>query len=640
MPHFFVNHDHQHRLKWCPHGRFLKIVTPLFGFIALVSIIAFQLFQQLQTQATNAQNAQLSEIAGTFSPMLKQSHFVGQEDEQEDIHLSLGLAPRNSVELAQYMQEFKQGNMRPLTPEQYSASFSPDASTYAAALDFLKSNGFTITRTYNHRLLIDFSGKVGLAEQIFHTTIDRYTAPNGRTFYANTTAPQLPRWLAQSLLSVNGLSDVSRWEHQPLPLKNPLLARQSVRQATSECPQKSEDALLPSEVARAYHLDDLYRMGYQGHGQTIAIFGIATFSQEDLQAYTRCFGHSHTRIEAIPIGKPTAPSGYGQLETELDAELILSTVPQLDTLKIYETRNNEADYLSQWARIVQDNIPIVSISWGQCEADASPQLIQQEHILLQSAALQGQNIFAASGDSGSNSCESSDPDSRLSTSDPDSQPFVTSVGGTSLDINRGGYESETTWNNHEYRPEGAGNMGASGGGISRYWAMPDWQKTPGVPDENESSSEPCAAQTQNSGKYCREVPDVSLNADPHMGYWAYCTVGSLCDPDQPWSVVGGTSSAAPLWASFMALVNEMSLQRYKHRVGFVTPLLYQVARDPRMYVASFHDVTTGDTDYNDENQGLYAAKPGYDMATGLGSYNAPWLANNLVALGHQKHKKH
>jgi kumamolisin len=257
-------------------------------------------------------------------------------------------------------------------------------------------------------------------------------------------------------------------------------------------------------------------------------------------------------------------------------------------------------------------------------------------LLLQTAALQGQNIFAASGDGGSNSCESDEGGNQLSTSDPDAQPFVTSVGGTSLNTSNGKYQSERVWNNHQYRQDGGGNKGASGGGISHYWPMPDWQRAPGLPDST-SSSEPCQVATHSSGKYCRQVPDVSLHADPHKGYWIYCTVSSQCDKDDPWTVMGGTSAAAPLWAALMALVEEKSLKTYGHRVGFVTPLLYQIARDPQMYAASFHDVRTGHTDYNDENQGLYPARSGYDMATGLGSYNAPALANNLIKLGHLRH---
>jgi hypothetical protein len=78
-----------------------------------------------------------------------------------------------------------------------------------------------------------------------------------------------------------------------------------------------------------------------------------------------------------------------------------------------------------------------------------------------------------------------------------------------------------------------------------------WQHAIGVPS-SDSSSSPCAANTGNTGQYCREVPDVALNADPNVGYITYCTVGASCQ-GQTWLTVGGTSAAAPMWAAMIAL---------------------------------------------------------------------------------------
>ena len=104
----------------------------------------------------------------------------------------------------------------------------------------------------------------------------------------------------------------------------------------------------------------------------------------------------------------------------------------------------------------------------------------------------------------------------------------------------------------------------------------------------------------------------------------------------PWNVVGGTSASAPLWAALLALANEVSLEQGGRTLGFVNPLLYQLARDPHRYAADFHDITTGNNDNDGLNGGRYPATRKYDMATGLGSYNAYALVFDLVELARQR----
>jgi hypothetical protein len=244
------------------------------------------------------------------------------------------------------------------------------------------------------------------------------------------------------------------------------------------------------------------------------------------------------------------------------------------------------------------------------------------------AAAQGQSIFAASGDSGSAGCAFNQPPynyNGLSAGDPGTQPFVTSVGGTSLTLNRSGsgYGRERVWNN---------GYGASGGGISQYWSAPAWQNAPGVHSKYSQSGFCNAA----GGTICRETPDVSLNADPANGYLFYCSaVAAGCNSGGGWYIVGGTSAAAPMWAAMMAMTNELSLRRGGFTIGFVNPLLYQIANNTSAYTADFHTISGGTNDYDNLNHGSYPAASRYNMATGLGSYNAFALANSLVTLAQQ-----
>ncbi len=144
-----------------------------------------------------------------------------------------------------------------------------------------------------------------------------------------------------------------------------------------------------------------------------------------------------------------------------------------------------------------------------------------------------------------------------------------------------------------------------------------------------SSSQPCGATT-----LCREVPDVSADADPNTGYAIFS--------NGAWGVTGGTSAAAPLWAAFTALANSSATCRGTP-VGFVNPALYQLAGSS--YLNNFTDITTASpisgqanndaaSEFNnpDNPNDLFPLQTGYDMATGLGSMLAPHLAAALCSI--------
>ncbi len=200
----------------------------------------------------------------------------------------------------------------------------------------------------------------------------------------------------------------------------------------------------------------------------------------------------------------------------------------------------------------------------------------------------------------------------LAVSDPASQPDVTSVGGTSLGHGArtlGPPPTEQVWNDALYYSEGAG-----GGGISTTFTMPAYQQALGV--ISGSTGTPCA----NAGGDCREVPDVSADADPSSGYIIFDSVNGL-----NWNALGGTSGAAPLWASVLAVV--ASADGNTAGYGLLNPALYLLAQQsPGTYL---NDVTTGTNDYNATAGGEYPALAGYDMATGLGTPVASALAAGL-----------
>jgi subtilase family serine protease len=228
--------------------------------------------------------------------------------------------------------------------------------------------------------------------------------------------------------------------------------------------------------------------------------------------------------------------------------------------------------------------------------------LQAESDQLQLAAAAGFSFYAASGDSGSSACEPQQPgNTKLVVDDPASQPFVTGVGGTTLRSANG--DDSTTWR-------------YGGGGISRNWSQPSYQS--GNPIRSYDNGAKCG----NPAGFCRQVPDIALDANPNTGYIIKCTsVASHCPRGIPWFPVGGTSAGAPLMAAITADANTYSLSLPGgHRMGFANPLLYS---DPSM----FWDITQGANSIN--GSGLYQAALRYDPATGLGSPMAGALANAL-----------
>ena len=618
------------------YGRMLIIVTSLLAVFCIIGVGAFQFLHLAPARAAST-NAVVT-FPTTRPAVLMQSHINGPVDAQQRISLSIGLRVQNQAALTQYVNDISRSGSvnyhRYLTAAQYEGAFSPSQANYSAVEKYLQAAGFTITHTYSNRLLIAFSGTVAQVNRTFGVSLKSYTASDHASYYANDTDPQLPAWLASQVQSFTGLNNAVRFQHLPLSART--VQRAIHTPLTNTCPGHDPKGqyVTPDQTATAYNLNGLYNAGFQGEGQSIALFELATFNTNDLTTYTACYGHSHTAIQTLVAGSSSVASDSGMVEVELDSQLILSAAPKLGRLVVYESGNDEADRLAQWAQIVQDAVPVVSTSWGDCELNMDPTEIQQEHVLFTAAAVQGQSIFAASGDSGSAGCafdqasNGSQAFKGLSAGDPGTQPFVTSVGGTTLtiDSSSSAYSREVAWNN---LPLGTYSGGASGGGISKYWVAPSWQSGPGVNTSN-SSATPCNAP---SGSFCRETPDVSLHADPTNGYLIYCTATQAgCDPAHPWNSIGGTSAAAPMWAALMALANEMSVRQGGFNLGFINPLLYQIANDATKYSNSFHDITTGTDDYDNLNGGKYGATSNYDMATGLGSYQAFNLATNLVAL--------
>ncbi len=542
-----------------------------------------------------------------------------------------------------------------LTPEAFAAKFGPTPSSIAAVQAQLRASGLTVTNVARGGLVIDFTAPASRVETAFRTGLERYRLANGSTRHARTAAIRVPATIAQYVTSVVGLDTTVKLRPAAV-LQAPKSARST--QAAARAPKFTHPAGSPTacsgataaaetfggltddQVANAYGAFGLYSAGDTGSGQHIAVYELEPFAMSDLQTFDTCyFGASQAtsmlgRVHIVNVdGGQTAGPGGG--EAILDVQDVSAFAPGAN-IDVYEAPNNTFGSFDEYARIVNDNTDkIVTTSWGLCEQalqEGAPGTQQAENLIFQQAAAQGQTIFSAAGDEGSDDCnafQTTSPVSPiLSVDDPSSQPYVVAAGGTTID-NATQPATEHVWN------DGAA-WGAAGGGISESWPMPTWQldsRVPGVintgavtaansfeaADMGDPSYAFCASDNPAGAVEdgCRQLPDVSADADEFTG-----AVTIFVDGFGGWLTIGGTSSAAPMWAAMLADVNASptckSNPATQNGVGFANPLLYSVASNPTAYAASFNDIKTGNNDpYGDSN--LFQATTGYDMASGLGT---------------------
>ncbi len=566
------------------------------------------------TPAAKAGAAMVALANGGPSPLVARSQLVGDSDAQGSLSMQVVLPLRNEAALQQYVRLLSTPSSvlyhRYLRPAAFSALYGPTTQDIATVSQYLQTKGFHITSVAAGRQVIDFSGTVAQAQQAFGVHIKQYRTKSGHIFYTNDTAPRVPQAIRPLIQSIGGLSDaVQRQTHITRPRA---VSRVSPHTSCISAGDSTNTSYYtPGQLASAYNFNTLYTAGYHGEGQSVALFELDGYLNGDISGYRSCFdASSPTRVSTTMIDNGPGSLGGGSLEVELDMDVLLGMLPKLANLFVYEAPNTNVGYNDEWARILNDTIPVVSISWGTCEANLTGGDITTEQQFFTQAAAQGQSILAASGDSGSYDCG----DSSLSTDDPGSNPYVTAVGGTTLQMGSNAtYSSETGWSGSV-----DGHTG-SGGGISQLWTMPNYQAGPGVVNGS-SSGLPCSAPL---GTKCREVPDVSLNADPNVGYVVYCTVSAAgCDGGSFW-VVGGTSAAAPMWAALTVLANQYSLAHGGTNLGFLNPALYEMLQNSGKYSSAFHDISTSTDLY-------YSAAANYDLVTGIGSFNAANIVQQFV----------
>ena len=515
------------------------------------------------------------------------AHLLGRTAPNQRMSLALVLPLRNQPGLDDLLRRL----YHPLDPfyghyltsQEFTAQFGPTQADYDKVAAFARAQGLTITGTHPNRALLDVAGPASVVESAFNIHLLRYQTATGRVFYAPDTDPTVPADLGGRLTGIVGLDNAAVIRpHYRLLGTPPIIPMQ-----TGSGPG---GALSPSDIKAAYNLSGVSQTG---SGQTLGLFELDGYTASDITNYVNNFGLRAVPLQNVLIDGFNGSAGSGAGEVTLDIELQNALAPGANKIIVYEAPNSFQGLVDEYNRIATDNLAKeISTSWGLYESGAGSSTLNSENTAFQQMSAQGQSIYAAAGDSGAY-----DDGSTLSVDDPASQPYMVGVGGTHLATNGGGgsYSSETTWNG------GSISAGAGGGGISSVWAIPSYQS--GV------VSGPSQGSTT-----MRNVPDVSLDADPNTGYAIY---------QGGWQIYGGTSCAAPLWAAFTALVNQQRVATSQALLGFANPSIYNVAKGSR-YASDFHDIADGSTNLH------YPAVAGFDDATGWGTFNGANLLADLA----------
>jgi len=481
-----------------------------------------------------------------------------------------------------------------LTSDELASRYGADPADVELASRTLTGLGLAVTAVHAGSRRIKVAGTVGELSRAFGVTLRQVTStgPGGQvvTHRYREGPVFVPAALEGVVLAVLGLDTRPQFRAHfrtaaagPAPAPSP-----------SPSPVAQRTTYPPNQVAGIYQ----FPAGTTGAGQTIAVIELGGgFSTSDLDTYFNGLGIAVPSITAVSVdGASNAPGSDptgADVEVNLDIDVIGAAAPGAAQVVYFAPNNGDqgfVDAISEAAHASPAPIAI-SISWGQSEDSWTAQGRTAMDAAMSDAAALGITVCAASGDNGSGDAVT---DGQPHVDYPASSPYALGCGGTKLlaDPSTGAISSEVVWN------ETASHEGAGGGGVSDQYALPSWQATAGVPAQ--------AAGVTSGG---RGVPDVAGNADPATGYQVYA--------DGKAQVVGGTSAVAPLWAALVSRLAQATGQRF----GLLQPTLY-AGISPGTDVAGFNDITTG-------NNGSYAAGPGWDACTGLGSPNGAALLKRL-----------
>ena len=518
-----------------------------------------------------------------------EAKYFGRLPANETMQLDLVLPLRNQPALDAFVKAVYDPSSPSyrhfLTPAEFTQRFGPSQADYDAVVAYAKANGLTVVGGSRDGMDVQVKGPVSAVEGALHLTMRTYQHPTeNRIFYGPDSEPTTD--LPFALWHVSGLDNYS--------IPHPMLEKRSdyAKAHGIEAKDVVSHATTGSGPSASFLGSDMRAAYYggtalTGAGQNLGLFEYEGTDLADLTTYFKNVGQTNN----VPVtllstdGTSTACTDNSaggdcdDTEQTLDMTQAIGMAPGLSSLVVYIGSTDTA-IIS--AMTTHSPLPTtIGCSWGWTPADPSTL-----NPYFEKMASQGQNFFAASGDSSTWS--------KSNEAWPADNAYVVSVGGTDLvTASAGGpWKSETAWAD-------------SGGGISPdSIPIPSWQSLSGV-----------ITSTNKGSTTLRNGPDVSANAN--FTFYT-CADQTTCLANE----YGGTSFAAPMWAAYIALANEQSVNNGGSTLGFIDPTIYP-QNLTSAYATDFHDITSG-------TSGSYSATTGYDLVTGWGSPNGTGLINALA----------
>jgi subtilase family serine protease len=659
-----------------------RVVTKRLPAVLIAAAATTLAVGVLTTAAAQASPAARMAIAGTQPTWANSSNRMSaQAVTSGTVTALVYLAGQNPAGLASYATAVSTpGNAmygHYLAPAQVMAAYGPTSAQVTGVQNWLTGAGLTVTKTEDEvGGYIEVTGSVQQATQAFGVTFGTYKAPSGQSARAPEESATAPADVASAVLTVSGLDTA---KHQaapadtlPPPGYNYWIAPPCSQYYAQKIAVNEPSAGLakqpwtncgytPRQIRGAYHVA---QSGMTGKGQTVAIVDAyaSPTMLSDANQYAKATGdpqfapgqYNQDLASDFTLTSPDecdAAGWYG--EESLDVESVHGMAPGAHVTYVGAASCDDSDLLDALALIVDNHLAsIVSDSWGEPTDDASQIPVYNE--IFMAGAVEGIGFFFSAGDSGYESPDEDPGSDMIQTDFPDSSPWVTSVGGTSLAIgSRNNYEWETSWgtlidplaaNGQSWSstPPGQypdGYDGSGGGGVSYDFAQPSYQK--GVVPNSLATALPNGSTSPTP---MRVTPDVAALADPSTGILVGQTTLQPNGTTYAFSLsrIGGTSVASPVFAGIEADAQQAA----GHALGFANPAIYQ-----RYRTSAFHDVTDHpfgpqvqlyevrnnytDPDtktgplltylralgINGEGAAALHAVPGYDDATGVGSPN-------------------
>lgn len=533
--------------------------------------------------------------------------------------------------------------LRPsLSHDELAEAHAPSGDHSRLVADFAHAFGLKVVEVASARHEIVLSGTVNNVSRAFGVELVSMRTPTGMA-YAHQGSIKLPARLKGIVESVTGLDTL------------PLQRMRPVRNYSGG------KLISPRQFADYYD----FPKETTGAGQRVAVIAIGGgYHGRDIQALCDKLSQPCPAINDVLVGgamNDPVPTGLlqemtkvaknepqdllkrfsqtqvgqfmGTFEITMDIALIASLAPGV-TIDVYFVRPDVSSYRTAiYAALglcdrglhrIRSNAPhqvpnVISISFDQVEFQMGVNRLKAANAAFRAAALQNVTVCCASGDFGSLGQSALLPDSgrngKANVMFPASSPYLLSCGGTTVVLDDNDQiKSEKAWNAKEFELQ----VLATGGGVSGIIPLPDFQAEVDIPDPN-SLKKPgtwISPTISNPDEFRgRGIPDVSANADEHVGYHIILGGEDFCG--------GGTSAAAPVWAALIARINE----KLTYPVGYVNQLLYTES-----VAKQFRQIKSGDNSIDGKKVPFYKSKSGWNACTGLGTPSGEAIANAIDAL--------